>query len=389
MDRRLILIVLDSVGIGAAPDAAEYGDSGSNTLGHLAEKSDILQLPNLEQLGLGLIDDLHGFKSVRRLVGSFGRLNPRSAGKDTTTGHWEIAGLILDQPFPTYPDGFPADLINIFESAIGRPVLGNCVASGTEIIQRLGAEHYRTGAPIVYTSADSVFQIAAHEQIIPLPQLYEICRTARDILQPPHGVGRVIARPFNGTMENWQRTANRKDFSLEPSGVTILDHAAQAGLDVRAVGKIRDIYAGRGVSKSFPSKSNAAGIKILAQQLQEDFNGLLMVNLVDFDMLYGHRNDVRGYAQALMAFDRELPDLLAELRPDDLLMITADHGCDPTFPGTDHTRESVPLLVSGPSVRSGVNLHTRDSFSDIAATGAAWLDLPATGAGASFLDLLL
>lgn len=383
MPKRVILIVLDSVGIGAAADAAAYGDSGANTLGHLAEQYPRLTLPNLELLGLGLLKGPGRFNVPETVIGDAARLEPQAAGKDTTTGHWEIAGCILHEPFPTYPDGFPADLIHQFESLIGRRILGNCVASGTQIIRQLGRQHMETGRPIVYTSADSVFQIAAHESIIPPDQLYTICRQARKLLVPPHAVGRVIARPFTGDEPNWQRTARRRDFSLEPICPTLLDQVKDSGREVLAVGKISDIFAGRGVSQSWKTTDNQAGIEQTIKLMKKEFDGLLMVNLVDFDMLYGHRNDIAGYAKALMAFDRQLPRIIEQTGPQDLLMITADHGCDPSFPGTDHTREAVPLILYSPEKTSGRYHETLPGFHHIAATAAAWLGLRQDG-----IDLL-
>lgn len=375
MQKRVILIVLDSVGIGAAQDAADYGDSGANTLGHLADHCPQLKLPNLESLGLGLLEGLGRFSIPESVTGDVARLEPLAAGKDTTTGHWEITGCILREPFPTYPAGFPNDLIHRFESLIGRRTLGNCVASGTEIIQRLGQQHVETGWPIVYTSADSVFQIAAHEAVIPPEQLYTICRQARELLVPPHAVGRVIARPFTGQAPDWQRTSRRRDFSLAPICPTLLDQVTEAGRQVLAVGKISDIFAGRGISQSWKTENNQAGIEQTIELMSTRFSGLLIVNLVDFDMLYGHRNDRDGYAGAMMDFDRQLPRLVERTGPEDLLMITADHGCDPTFPGSDHTREAVPLIMYSPAKTTGRNLGTRQGFQHIAATAAKWLGL--------------
>lgn len=383
--RRAIIIVLDSVGIGNAPDAEKYGDKGAHTLDNIAAAVPGFVLPNLQLLGLGAIPGVAGYKAESGLRGGFGRLLPRSAGKDTTTGHWELAGLILADPFPTYPDGFPPELIRKLENLTGRSVLGNCVASGTEIIANLGDEHVRTGSPIVYTSADSVFQIAAHEEIIPVAELYRICRQARTLLQPPHAVGRVIARPFTGTSGAYKRTSGRQDFSLEPPADTILDIALAAGCETVGIGKIGDIFAGRGLGRVIPSKSNDDGVELLKKLLPEKFAGIVMVNLVEFDMLFGHRNDPQGYAEALLRFDSELPGIIAMLQPEDLLLITADHGCDPTFPGTDHTREAVPVLACGALVRPGGAIGSRDTFSDLAATVADYLNLTGPAAGKSFL----
>ncbi len=385
MNRRLIIIVLDSVGIGAAPDAAKYGDSGAHTLGHISEACRPLHLPNLEKAGLGHIAGVKNIQKTDAPTACYARLLPRSAGKDTTTGHWEIAGMQLQEPFPTYPDGFPGDLVAAFEKLIGRKTLGNKAASGTEIINELGEQHVQTGSPIIYTSADSVFQIAAHEAVIPPDVLYEMCQKARKLLKPPHAVARVIARPFAGQAGNWQRTARRKDYSLTPDGTTLLDLVFNAGLEVRGVGKISDIFAGRSITSNIKTNDNLAGIKETIRQLKASFSGLLFTNLVDFDMLYGHRNDVSGYARALQEFDSWLPQITECLKSGDLLMITADHGCDPTFPGTDHTREAAPLLATGIQFKKGVDMGTRNSFSDIAATGTQWLGLPQTTCGSSFL----
>lgn len=384
--RRAVIIVLDSVGIGNAPDAAAYGDKGAHTLDNIAAALTGFSLPALESIGLGHIAGVNNYKKEADPAGSFGRLLPSSAGKDTTTGHWELAGIILNTPFPTYPDGFPAELISDLEKEIGRKVIGNYAASGTEIIQQLGNEHVKTGFPIVYTSADSVFQIAAHEDIIPPEKLYRICRQARELLKPPHAVGRVIARPFTGSDGTYTRTANRHDFSLEPVADTLLDLAEAAGYETVGIGKIGDIFAGRGLTRSLPTKSNREGIDKLKIALSEDFAGILMVNLVEFDMLYGHRNNVQGYADALREFDTELAGIIDQLNAEDLLFITADHGCDPTFPGTDHTREAVPVLVCGRNIRTGTDIGTRSSFSDLAATAAEYLDLPGNIAGSSFLS---
>lgn len=373
--KKVTLIVLDSVGVGALPDAGQYGDSGSNTLVHTARAVGGLNLPNLGQMGLGNIIEIDGVPPVAKPTAAYGKMAEQSAGKDTTTGHWEIAGLILKRPFPVYPNGFPPGLIEEFEKRIGRQVIGNKVASGTAIIEELGAEHMATGGPIVYTSADSVFQIAAHEEIIPLDELYRICRTARELLTGEHAVGRVIARPFTGQPGAFQRTANRHDFSLEPPGETILDHLKEKGLPVVAVGKIEDIFAGRGITRAVHTKGNPDGIEQTLAAMRYSPAGLVFTNLVDFDMLYGHRNNARGYADALEEFDRRLPEITAALQVEEILIITADHGCDPTTPDTDHTREYVPLLVYGRPVGGGVNLQVRQTFADVAATIAEIFDL--------------
>jgi phosphopentomutase len=387
--KRIVLIVLDSVGCGDAPDAQAYGDAGANTLGNLARAIGGLPLANLGKLGLGNLTAIQGVPPVDRAEGVFGRLTEVSAGKDTTTGHWELAGVILDQPFPTYPNGFPADWMAQFEARIGRKTLGNYPASGTEIIKELGEEHMRTGKPIVYTSADSVFQIAAHEDVIPLDELYRLCETARAMLVGEHAVGRVIARPFIGTPGNFTRTERRKDFSRTPAEDTILDAVKNAGQAVMAVGKIEDIFAHRGLTDSIHSGNNMAGIDAILEFLRRDQAGLIFANLVDFDALFGHRRDPRGYANALQAFDQRLPEIRQQLRPDDILMITADHGNDPTFTGTDHTRERVPLLITGEPVRVNCNLGTRASYADVAATIAELLDVRWQGHGASFASLMV
>jgi len=382
--RHVILIVLDSVGIGALPDADRYGDAGSNTLAHTAQAVGGLALPHLQRLGLGNLAAIAGVPPCARPVGAYGRMAEASAGKDTTIGHWELAGLISPRPLPTYPEGFPADLIAAFEQRIGRSVLGNKPASGTAIIAELGAEHMRTGAPIVYTSADSVFQIAAHEDVIPVEELYRISQLAREMLVGEHNVGRVIARPFTGSPGSFVRTERRRDFSTPPPAPTVLDHLVAAGRTVWAVGKIEDIFAGRGISVAVHTRDNMDSVDKTLAFMAAPARGLVWTNLVDFDMLYGHRNDAAGYAAALAAFDRRMPELMAALGPRDVLLITADHGCDPTTPSTDHSREYVPLLVYGPPIRAGVDLGTRDTFADVAATVAEWLDAAAPAAGTSF-----
>ncbi len=371
--KRVIIIVLDSAGIGELPDAAEYGDEGSNTLGNIAAAVPGFSLPNLEKLGLGNIDGIVGFKAAEEPLGCFGKMAERSVGKDTTTGHWELAGITLRKPFPVYPEGFPGDLVERFEKAIGTKTLGNYPASGTVIIKELGQQHVKTGYPIIYTSADSVFQIAAHEDVIPVQRLYEICRTAREILTGEHAVGRVIARPFTGSDGNYTRTANRRDFSLEPPEKTLLDHVKEAGLEVKAVGKIDDIFAGRGITQSIHVKDNMEGVDKTIGFIKERFSGLIFANLVDFDMYYGHRNDPEGYARALEEFDGRVPEIIDTMARQDILFITADHGCDPTTVSTDHSREYVPLLIYGKEIRIGVNLGTRKTFSDLAQTTAEYL----------------
>jgi phosphopentomutase len=370
MIKRVALFVLDSVGVGELPDAGDYGDSGSNTLGNISRAVGGLHMPNLGRLGLGNIIPIEGVPPAKNPAASYGRMAEKSAGKDTTTGHWEMTGLILKKPFPVYPNGFPPELIKAYEENIGRRVLGNKTASGTVIIEELGAQHMETGYPIVYTSADSVFQVAAHEGIIPLEELYRICAIAREMLVGEHAVGRVIARPFEGKPGSFRRTVNRHDFSLKPVGRTLLDSLTEQGVPVIGVGKITDIFAGQGVTNTVTAKGNTTGMEQALQLMKSDITGLVFTNLVDFDMLYGHRNNPRGYADALEELDRWLPALLDSLKDDDVLIITADHGCDPTTQSTDHSREYVPLLVYGKHVRGGADLGIRESFSDIAATVA-------------------
>jgi len=367
--RRVIWIVLDSVGIGEMPDAAAYGDTGSDTLGNIARRRN-LRLPNLCRLGLGNIKPLEGLPPATEPAGSFGRCALASPGKDTTTGHWEMAGIHLEKPFPLFPNGFPRAVMDEFERRIGRGTLGNKAASGTEIIKELGAEHMRTGSPIVYTSADSVFQVAAHEEVIPLWELYKICDTAREILRGPHEVGRVIARPFEGSAGSFTRTANRKDYAVPPPRGMLLDVLDDRGIPIYSVGKIFDVFLGRGIRDYVKTKNNADGMARTLEAMQSSDARLIFVNLVDFDQQYGHRNDVEGYAAALEQFDNWLPQLFAQEREDDLTILTADHGCDPTTPSTDHSREYVPLLVSGPRVKHGVNLGLRATLSDIGQTVA-------------------
>jgi len=382
---RITLIVLDSLGMGEMPDAARWGDAGSDTLGHICASREV-RLPNLQGWGLGNIRPLAGVTPAGSPRGSFGRCALSSNGKDTTTGHWEMAGIVLEEAFPTYPDGFPEEVIERFVAETGVPgVLGNFPASGTEIIKELGEEHVRTGKPIVYTSADSVFQIAAHEGVIPVPRLYEICEAARRLLRGEHEVGRVIARPFVGEPGSFKRTENRHDYAVPPPREMLLPLVSGAGLDVVAVGKISSIYDAVGVTKELPGKNNDQSIDKTVEALADDTRGLVFSNLVDFDMLYGHRRDVEGYARALEHFDSRLPEIERAMRETDLLIITADHGNDPTFPGSDHTREYAPLLVYGPRARAGVNLGDRRSLADIGQTVADnfGLRLPA---GESFLE---
>ncbi|MDB4912867.1 MAG: phosphopentomutase [Gemmatimonadetes bacterium] len=386
MRRRAIILVLDGVGVGEAPDAASYGDVGSNTLGNLARMRGGLDLPNLQMLGLGNIIPVEGVPKVDAPEAAWGVMTPKSAGKDSTTGHWEIAGLHLERPFPTYPRGFPASVLDAFSTATGRGILGNIPASGTDIIDQFGAEHERTGHWIVYTSADSVFQIAAHEEVIPLDELYSACLIARRQLVAPNDVSRVIARPFTGSEGQYQRTKNRRDYSIAPPGETLLDALAAAGVPRAGVGKVDDLFAGRSLSARHTA-DNADGIQGILDWLSSSQGGLLFVNLVDFDTLYGHRSDVAGFERALRQFDDALPAIRAALREDDLLFITADHGNDPTTGSSDHARERVPLLVVGSQVRVQP-LGQRSTFSDLGATVAEWLNIPFRGRGTSFLPAL-
>ncbi|MBI1979719.1 MAG: phosphopentomutase [Elusimicrobia bacterium] len=384
--RRVILVVMDSVGVGALPDAEEYGDAGSNTLEHAAQKWGKTSLPNLQKLGLGKLVHLNSPITSPDLAGSFGKMAELSKGKDTTTGHWEMMGLITHKPLPTYPNGFPQSLIREFETKIGRKVIGNKPASGTEIIKELGEEHCRTGRPIVYTSGDSVFQIAAHEEVIPLEELYGMCKAARLILKGEHAVGRVIARPFVGKPGSFQRTHHRHDFSLEPFSETLLNTIQKAGLPTVSVGKIWDIFAGVGLTSHLDAGPNRdVMLKTLEAVNDHEFTqGLLFANLVDFDMLYNHRQDPAGFMQAMEEFDAFLPEILNAMRADDLLLITADHGNDPTDQSTDHTREYVPILCYGKRLRGGKNLGVRKSFADCGQTIAEVLGVSPLNVGESF-----
>ncbi len=385
---RAIIIVLDGVGVGELPDASQYNDKGSNSLANLAQKIGGLLLPNLESLGLGNIIEIKGIKRQEKPKGSFGKMAEKSPGKDSTSGHWEIAGVILNQCFPIYPKGFPKELIEKFEKAIGRKVLGNIPASGTEIIERLGEEHMKTGYPIVYTSADSVFQIAAHEAVIPVPKLYEMCQIARTLLQGEHCVGRVIARPFIGSPGKFCRTKNRKDFSLEPPIPTLLDIAKENGYPVIVIGKVDELFAQRGYTKAYHSVNNQECIDLTLNALKENGEGLIFTNLIQFDMDWGHRNDYLAYYNGLKEFDTRLPQIIAQLKTDDLLAITSDHGNDPTTPSTDHSREYVPLLIYSKSLKAGVNLGIRDTFADLGQTIAEYLKIPRLANGKSFLKEL-
>ncbi len=387
MTKRAAIVVLDGVGIGAAPDAARYGDVGSDTLGNISRAVGGMDLPNLQRAGLGNIAPLEGVAPAEQPAGAWGTLVPASAGKDSTTGHWEIAGVHLAKPFPTYPSGFPREIVDEFARRTGRGVIGNIVGSGTAVLDELGPAHERSGDWILYTSADSVFQVAAHEQVIPLDELYRACETARAMLVAPHDVSRVIARPFVGEPGAYVRTKNRRDFSIQPPEETLLDALAAAGVPRGGVGKVDDLFAGRAIS-SVHTSGNHEGILAIAEWLRSDASGLLFSNLVDFDQAFGHRNDVPGFYGALRQFDAALPDLLHLLREDDLLFITADHGNDPTTASTDHARECVPLLALGRRVHP-VNLGRRATFSDLGATVAEWLGVSFRGRGTSFLPDLV
>lgn len=392
--KRVFLIVLDSFGIGEMPDAADYGDAGSNTI-RACSTSDKFHVPNMKKLGLLDIDgvDVSPCKAEwcqkeEPFTGAFGRMTEGSKGKDTTIGHWEIAGHISNRPLPTFPEGFPQELLDKFEAATGRKVLCNKPYSGTDVIRDYGEEHVKTGALIVYTSADSVFQIAAHEDIVPVDELYRYCEIARELCKDEYGVGRVIARPFEGE-HPFKRTSRRHDYSLVPPGTTMLDQLLEAGKDVIAVGKINDIFAGKGIGSMVRTAGNAEGIERTIEYTKQDFEGLCFINLVDFDMLYGHRNDVEGYANALTYFDSKLPEIMAGLKEDDILMITADHGCDPSTPSTDHSREYTPLLVYGDKIKAGVNFGTRETFSDIAATILDYFNIKPEIKGTSLLPEIM
>lgn len=387
-NRRIFLIVLDSYGIGALPDAADFGDEGSNTLKTITA-SKAYDTPNMKKLGLFNIDGVDWMKKEESPAGAYGRMKERSRGKDTTIGHWEIAGVVSPKPLPVYPNGFPEEILEKFREATGREVLCNLPYSGTDVIRDYGEEHMKTGALIVYTSADSVFQIAAHEEIVPVEELYRYCEIAREILCGEHGVGRVIARPFIGEAPNFQRTANRHDFSLLPPRDTMLDAILEAGYDTYGIGKIYDIFAGKGIAHTQRIQNNVDGMEKTLEMQEKDFKGLCFVNLVDFDMMYGHRNDIEGYANAATVFDRQLKTFLERMRPEDILMITADHGCDPGFRGTDHSREHTPLLICGEDIKENVNLGTRETFADIAATVLNLLHVENNTDGTSMKELII
>ncbi|EOC99864.1 phosphopentomutase [Caldisalinibacter kiritimatiensis] len=385
---RVIWIVLDSVGMGEMPDADKYGDVGANTIGNVSKALGGLNIPNLEKLGLGNIEGMKGVNKVENPLGCYGRFAEMSNGKDTTTGHWEMVGVYSEKPFPTYPEGFPKDIIEKFEKETGRKVIGNKPASGTVIIEELGEEHIKTGNLIVYTSADSVFQIAAHEEVVPVEELYKICEIARNILVGDHAVARVIARPFVGEPGNFTRTANRRDFSLVPPHDTLLDNLKNKGLNVMAVGKIEDIFSGKGITEAVHTKDNMDGVDKTLEYMKEDKKGLIFTNLVDFDMKWGHRNNYKAYGKGLEEFDARLPEILDAMRDTDVLIITADHGCDPTTEGTDHTREYVPFIAYGKELKNNVDLKTRKTFSDIGQTVADIFDVEPIKNGESFLNII-
>lgn len=382
--RRAIVVVLDGVGAGANPDSAIYGDEGASSLEHCAEAIGGLSLPKLGAIGIGNITPILGTPPTTDARGSYGRMASAAAGKDSTTGHWEMMGVVLQKPLPTYPHGFPPAIVASFEQAIGRNVIGNVVASGTEVIKALGEEHMRTGYPILYTSADSVFQLAAHQDIIPLDELYAMCETARRMLTGDNAVGRVIARPFIGTPGNFKRTEHRRDFSLAPLGTTLLDLLKDAGKEVIGIGKIEDLFVGRGLTQRDHTETNRDGMEATLHWIQQDFEGLLFVNLVEFDMLWGHRRDSEGYAQALRDVDAWFAQVQQVMQPSDVLFFTADHGVDPTYRGTDHTRECVPLLAYGQPARAGVNLGTRSTFADLGQTLAQAFRVGSLAYGTSF-----
>lgn len=384
MAKRAIWIVLDSVGMGALPDADKYGDEAANTIGNISAKMNGLELPNLQAIGLGNIENMQGVAPVEQPAGAFARLGEMSNGKDTITGHWEMAGIYTEHPFPTYPEGFPPDVVEQFESLIGTKMIGNKPASGTAILDELGEEHMKTKYPIVYTSADSVFQIACHEEIYSVEELYDMCEKARKMLDGEHQVARVIARPFVGGPGNFSRTSNRHDYAVSPPHKTVMNSVADKGLAVQAVGKIVDIFNGSGVTESIHTKSNDDGVDKTLEYMKTGKPGLIFTNLVDFDMKWGHRNNFEEYAAGLEAFDKRLAEITAAMSDDDVLFITADHGCDPTVPGTDHTREYVPLLVYGKGIKAGVDLKTRKSFADIGQTIADMFDAEPTKIGSSF-----
>ena len=387
--KRAIVIVLDGLGVGEAPDASAYGDEGSNSVGNTAKKIGGLEVPTMQSLGFGNIIPIEGVAEVDNVQGAWGKLQPKSAGKDSVTGHWELMGIYLERPFPTYPNGFPDDVVQAVEEATGVKFIGNIVASGTVIVQEMGAEHVRTGKPILYTSTDSVFQIAAHEEVIPLERLYEICEIAREVLVGEHGVGRVIARPFVGNeSEGFTRTKNRHDYSITTPNASLIDNLADNDKTVTAVGKIYDLFGGQNIAEYYPAKSNMDSLEQLEKALTEVKEGLIFVNLVEFDQNFGHRNNYEGYANAIREFDAYLPKIMNQLNEDDIVFISADHGVDPTTDSTDHSREYVPLLVFGGGIDKPINLGTRSSLADVGATIADIFDVETPQIGSSFLELL-
>lgn len=387
--KRAIVIVLDGVGVGEAPDASAYGDEGSNSVGNTAQKIGGLTIPTMQSLGFGNIIPIKGVAEVADVQGAWGKLQPKSAGKDSVTGHWELMGIYLERPFPTYPNGFPDDAVKAVEEATGVEFIGNVVASGTVIVQEMGAEHVRTGKPILYTSADSVFQIAAHEEVIPLERLYEICEIAREVLVGEHGVGRVIARPFVGNeSDGFTRTKNRHDYSITTPNASLIDNLADNDKTVTAVGKIYDLFGGQNIAEYYPAKTNMDSLEQLEKALAEIDEGLIFVNLVEFDQNFGHRNNYEGYANAIREFDAYLPKIMSQLNADDIVFISADHGVDPTTDSTDHSREYVPLLVFGGGIDKPVDLGTRSTLADVGATIADIFDVETPQIGSSFLGLL-
>jgi phosphopentomutase len=389
MKNRVILLILDSVGVGALPDSEKYGDVGVNTLNNIAKNVESFKIPNLINLGIGNLEDVTHVPGTESALGAFGRSMEVSNGKDTTMGHWEIAGLHINEPFNTYPNGFPEEIIKPFEEKTGRKVVCNKPASGTVVIDEYGPDHLKTGDLIVYTSADSVFQIAAHEEIVPIKDLYKYCEIAREMLMGEHQVARVIARPFIGEVGNFTRTSNRHDYSLKPFDKTVLDQLKEAGKDVIAVGKIVDIFDGEGITESVHTKSNMDGVDKTLEYMKENNDGLIFSNLVDFDAKFGHRRNIEGYKEALEEFDARLPEITAALQDNDILILTADHGNDPSYKGSDHTREHIPILVYGKNIKAGVNIGTRKTFADIAATIAEALDIDPPKNGESFLKLIM
>jgi len=389
MENKVILIVLDSVGVGELPDSKDYKDEGSDTIGNISKAVGGLRLPNMEKIGLGNIEGIQGIVKNDSPSGAFGKCSELSKGKDTVTGHWEITGVVLEKALNTYPNGFPEEIIKEFEKRIGTKTIGNTVASGTEIISQLGDEHVRTGYPIIYTSADSVFQIAAHEEVIPLDRLYEMCKIARELLVDDIAVGRVIARPFVGKSGSYTRTSNRHDYALDPFNKTVLDYIKESGSNVMAVGKIEDIFNKRGVTEAAHTKNNMDGVDKTIEFMKNGKSGFIFTNLVDFDMHYGHRNDYQGYAKALVDFDNRLPEILDNMNENDVLIITADHGCDPTTPSTDHSREYIPVLVYGKKVANNVNIGVRKCFCDIGKTVLDILKIDNSLIGESFAKDIL